>query len=35
MEASGTTPAMIGVIAALDAIAVEVSSVFESAGIPT
>jgi hypothetical protein len=35
MEASRTTPAKIGVIAALDAIAVEVSSVFESVGIPT
>jgi hypothetical protein len=35
MEHSRTTPAAIGAIAALDSIAVEVSSVFEAAGIPT
>lgn len=35
MEAPRTTPAMVGAIAALDAIAVEVSSAFEAAGIPT
>jgi len=35
MEASRTTPGMIGVMAALDAIAVEVTAAFESLGIPT
>ena len=35
MEGPGTRPAVIGVTAALDAIAVEVTSVFQSAGIPT
>ena len=35
MEAPRTTPAMVGAMAALDAIAVEVSSAFEAAGIPT
>jgi len=34
MEASRTTPGMIGVIAALDAIAVEVTAVLEAAEIP-
>jgi hypothetical protein len=34
MEVSRTTPARIGVMAALDAIAVEVMATFESAGIP-
>ena len=35
MEVSRTTPGKIGVMAALDAIAVEVTATFESAGIPT
>jgi hypothetical protein len=35
MEVSRTTQAKIGVLAALDAIAVEVMATFESAGIPT